>query len=157
MRGEIPVTLTVNGDATEVQVGLTDSLLDVVRDRLRLTGAKRGCDQGVCGACTVLVDGKPVRGCLTNAVASEGREITTIEGLAEGILLHPVQQAFVEAGAMQCGFCTPGMVLATAALLDENPSPSREDIVHTLSSNLCRCSGYQIIIDAVVAAAEANT
>ncbi len=154
MTRDIAITVHINGEPSELHVGLTDSVLDLVRDQLHLTGAKRGCDQGVCGACTVLVEGRAVRGCLTNAAACDGQKITTVEGLADGLTLHPVQEAFVEAGAMQCGFCTPGMVLATAALVAENGAPSREDVIEALSGNLCRCSGYQVIIEAGLAAAD---
>ena len=150
---DIAITLKINGDSQDFHVGLTESVLDVVRDQLRLTGAKRGCNQGVCGACTVLVDGRAVRGCLTNAAAIDGQDVTTVEGLAEGVNLHPVQEAFVDGGALQCGFCTPGMVLATAALIEENGAPSRDEVIEALSGNLCRCSGYQVIIDAALAAA----
>jgi aerobic-type carbon monoxide dehydrogenase small subunit (CoxS/CutS family) len=154
MTGDISISLQINDEARDLRVSVTESLLDVVRDQLQLTGAKRGCNQGVCGACTILVEGRPVRGCLTNAAASDGLHITTIEGLAEGVNLHPVQQAFVETGAMQCGFCTPGMVLATAALVAENQMPSQDDVIEALSGNLCRCSGYQVIIEAALNAAK---
>ncbi len=125
----------------------------MLRERLGLLGAKRGCNQGVCGACTVLIDGRPMRGCLLLAVDCTGREITTIEGLADGDALAPVQQAFVDAGAVQCGFCMSGMLLSAHALLTETPDPSVEEVRAGLASNLCRCSGYVKLIDAVRQAA----
>jgi carbon-monoxide dehydrogenase small subunit len=144
----------VNGD--EVAVGVRDSetLLEVLRNRLGLTGTKQGCDLGDCGACTVLLGGEPVLACLLLAGDAEGREVTTIEGLASGSDLHPVQRAFHEAGAIQCGFCTPGAVLAAKALLDRNASPTRSEIRFALSGNLCRCTGYQKIVDAVELASQ---
>jgi len=130
-------------------------LLDVLREQLGLKGAKRSCDIQVCGACTVLVDGAPVSACTYLAVEAESREIRTVEGLADGETLHAVQAAFVEWGAIQCGFCTSGMLLSAAALLEENPSPTREQILHYLRGNLCRCTGYQKIIDAIASCATA--
>ena len=130
------------------------SLLEVLRDELEWTGTKAGCLAGECGSCTVLIDGKAVKSCLILAPQAEGREILTIEGLANDGL-HPVQQAFVDCGAIQCGFCTPGMILTTKALLDENPHPTREEARQFLAGNLCRCTGFVKIIDAVMAAAEA--
>jgi carbon-monoxide dehydrogenase small subunit len=125
-----------------------------LRDKLGFTGTKYACGAGDCGACTVLIDGKPVFSCLTLAVTVRGKSILTIEGVAEGPELHPIQQAFVEKGAVQCGFCTPGMVLSSKALLDENPAPTRDEIKTALAGNLCRCTGYVKIIDAVEAAAD---
>jgi aerobic-type carbon monoxide dehydrogenase small subunit (CoxS/CutS family) len=146
---------TLNGDLTETGVLDGETLLEVLRNRLGLTGTKQGCDQGECGSCTVLLDGRPVLSCLTLAVCVQNRQVTTIEGLAVGGKLHPVQTAFQEAGAIQCGFCTPGMVLTAKALLDQNPHPSREEIKEALSGNLCRCTGYKKIIGAVEGAAKA--
>ena len=143
------VTLSVNGEARRVEAAPWDTLLTVLRDRLALTGAKRGCNQGVCGACTVLIDGRAVRGCLSLALDCAGREITTIEGLAGNDGLAPVQQAFIETGAVQCGFCMPGMMLSAHALLAENPDPAAEEIRAALAGNLCRCSGYVKVVDAV--------
>ena len=143
------VTLSVNGEARRVEAAPWDTLLTVLRDRLALTGAKRGCNQGVCGACTVLIDGRAVRGCLSLALDCAGREITTIEGLAGNDGLAPVQQAFIETGAVQCGFCMPGMMLSAHALLAENPEPDSEEIRAALAGNLCRCSGYVKVVDAV--------
>lgn len=153
MSARLPVRLQVNGESHDVLVGLTDSLLTVLREQLSLTGAKRGCDQGVCGACTVLVDGRAVRGCLTHAAGVADAEITTVEGLADGMVLSAVQQAFVDLGAMQCGFCTPAMVLTVTALLAETPDPGREEVRTALAGNLCRCSGYHVIIEAAIEAA----
>jgi carbon-monoxide dehydrogenase small subunit len=147
--------LILNGDQVETGIGDSETLLEVLRDRLGLTGTKRGCDQGACGACTVLLDGRPVLSCLTLAASVEGREVTTVEGLAapDGTL-HPVQRAFHETGAVQCGFCTPGMLLAAKALLDVNPHPSELEIRRALSGNICRCTGYVKIVEAVVRAAD---
>ena len=145
--------LTVNGEAREVRAGAAETLLSVLRDRLALTGAKRGCNQGVCGACTVLVDGRPMRACLLLAAACTHREIQTIEGLLTGTRLSPVQRAFAEHGAVQCGFCTPAMVLTVTALLRETERPDRETVRDAVSGNLCRCSGYVKIVDAAMALA----
>jgi carbon-monoxide dehydrogenase small subunit len=144
---------TVNGSDYEVIVEPHMLLIDVLRDKLGLTGTKYACGAGDCGACTVLIGGKPSFSCLTLAVTAIGKSIVTIEGLAEGAELHPIQQAFVDAGAIQCGFCTPGMILSAKALLDENPEPSRDEIKSALAGNLCRCTGYVKIVDAVEAAA----
>lgn len=151
---EREITLTVNGQPYHLAVELQRTLLEVLRDDLELTGAKYGCGMGECGACTVLVDSKPVASCLTLAVAADGKEITTIEGLATDGKLHPIQQAFIDNGAIQCGYCTPGMILAAKALLDENPRPTKEDAKQYLRGNLCRCTGYTKIINAVLAAAK---
>lgn len=146
--------LSVNGREHETIIEPHMLLVDVLRDRLGLTGTKYACGSGDCGACTVLIDGKPAFACLTLAVTVLGRNITTIEGLSDGTDLHPIQQAFVDKGAIQCGFCTPGMILTAKALLDENPEPSRDQIKSALAGNLCRCTGYVKIIDAVEAAAQ---
>jgi carbon-monoxide dehydrogenase small subunit len=148
------LTLTINSETFEVAVDPTTYLVDVIRDTVGLTGTKRGCNIGDCGACTVLIDGKPTLSCLTLAIACSGKAITTIEGLSQGTDLHPVQQAFIDKGAIQCGYCTPGMILSTAALLAENPSPTEAEIKHGLAGNLCRCTGYVKIIDAVKHASE---
>lgn len=147
-----PLVLRVNGAEREARAALHDTLLTVLRDELALTGAKRGCNHGVCGACTVLVDGRPVRACLTLAHMCQGLEITTIEG-AEGVA-DRLRRAFEDANAVQCGFCTSGMVLAASALLAERPGASVEEIRTGLSGNLCRCTGYRKIVDAVRAVAE---
>ncbi|WP_420723007.1 (2Fe-2S)-binding protein [Hwanghaeella sp. LZ110] len=148
-----PVTLTVNGKENEVSCGATTTLLTVLRDTLALTGSKRGCNQGVCGACTVLVDGTPVRACLTLAANTEGQSITTIEGLPDGGDLKPIQQAIIDSDAVQCGFCTSGMILTAHEFLQRNSNPSIDDIRTALSGNICRCSGYRKIVDAVALAA----
>ena len=148
------ITLTVNGESYEALVKPNSTLLDVLRDQLELTGSKRGCDAGDCGSCTVIMDGRPVNACLVLALKAEGREITTIEGLAEGTQLHPIQEAFVEYGAIQCGFCTPGMVLSAKALLDRNPKPTEEEIKSGIAGNLCRCTGYMKIVEAIQAASQ---
>ena len=148
------IQLTVNGEEYEVVVAPNQTLLEVLRDDLYLTGTKEGCGEGACGTCTVLLDGKPVRSCLTLAVEVQGREITTIEGLASMGELHPVQKAFVEYGAIQCGFCSPGMILTTKALLDENPNPTEQEARQAISGNVCRCTGYAKIVEAVLKAAE---
>ena len=147
------ISLTVNGDPYEVVVKPKETLLDVLRDKLKLTGTKKGCDAGDCGSCTVLMDGKPVPSCLVLAIEARNRAITTIEGLADGGNLHHIQKAFVEYGAIQCGFCTPGMVLTAKALLDEIPSPTEDEIKEAISGNICRCTGYVKIIEAIQAAA----
>jgi carbon-monoxide dehydrogenase small subunit len=144
--------INVNGDDYELLVEPHRTLLEVIRDHIGLTGTKDGCGAGECGACTVLVDGMPVNSCLMLAHEADGRHVVTIEGLAHGGKLHPIQEAFVEHGAIQCGFCTPGMVLSTKALLDHNPQPTREQILEGLRGNLCRCTGYVKIIEAVEAA-----
>ncbi len=130
------------------------TLLDVLREDLALTGAKEGCGEGACGSCTVLLEGKPVRSCLTLALEAEGREVTTIEGLARGGELTPLQQAFVDYGAVQCGFCTPGMILTATAFLNENPDPKEEEVRYAISGNICRCTGYAKIVEAIMEAAK---
>jgi carbon-monoxide dehydrogenase small subunit len=154
MSGPHAITLNVNGEARHVLVETTRTLLDVLRDDLMLTGTKCGCNQGVCGSCTVLCDGDPIRACLSLAVSMTDRHVVTIEGGAEDGLLRIVQGAFIETGAVQCGFCTPGMVMSAVALLKETPSPSAPQIREALAGNLCRCTGYMKIIDAVALAAE---
>ena len=148
-----PVTLTVNGKTSDVTCGATTTLLTVLRDTLALTGSKRGCNQGVCGSCTVLVDGAPMRSCLTLAANIEGQNITTIEGLPEGGDLKPIQQAIIDSDAVQCGFCTSGMILTAHEFLQRNSNPSIDEIRTALSGNICRCSGYRKIVDAVALAA----
>ena len=148
------LTLRINSENFDVAVAPGAFLIDVIRETVGLTGTKKGCGIGDCGACTVLIDGKPTLSCITLALACAGKEITTIEGLSRGAQLHPVQQAFIDKGAVQCGFCTPGMVLSTTALLNENPSPSRDEIKIALAGNLCRCTGYAKIIEAVEHAGE---
>jgi carbon-monoxide dehydrogenase small subunit len=143
------LTLSVNGEEREFLVAVHKTLLEVLREDLGLTGTKHGCELGECGACTVLVDGEPVLSCLTLPVECQGREITTIEGLAEGGRLHPLQQAFAELGAAQCGYCTPGMLLSARALIEGNPTPTRDEVREALAGNLCRCTGYSKILDAV--------
>ena len=150
------VTLSINGDPYEVLADPRRTLLQVLREQLSLTGTKCGCNNGVCGSCTVLIDGLPVRACLTLAVAATDREITTIEGLETGGELHPVQRAIIEHQGMQCGFCTPGMVISAKALLDRNPNPTLDEIREELSGNLCRCTGYVKIADAVLSLADAE-
>ncbi len=143
------IKLRVNGQDYEVYVPVHKTLLEVLREDLNLTGTKHGCELGECGTCTVLVDGEPLLSCLALPVELQGHEITTVEGLAAGANPHPLQVAFAELGAAQCGYCTPGMLLASKALLDKNPQPSREEIAHALSGNLCRCTGYAKIYEAV--------
>jgi aerobic-type carbon monoxide dehydrogenase small subunit (CoxS/CutS family) len=147
------LTLTINGEPRNVDVPSDESLLSVLRNRLDLTGTKYGCGEGQCGACTVLLDGRAARSCQTPVSQAAGKKITTIEGLATGSELHPVQAAFLEVEAFQCGFCTPGMVVAAAGLLASNPSPRREDIVRHMSGNICRCGTYPRILAAVERAA----
>ena len=145
------VSFTVNGESYEVLVEPRESLLDVLRNKLNLTGTKKGCDTGDCGACTVLLDGEAVLACLTLAVRAQGKAIETIEGLASGETLHPLQKAFIEKGALQCGYCTAGMIMSAKALLQRNPHPSVSSIKKALEGNLCRCTGYNKIVDAVLA------
>ena len=147
------IQLTVNGEEHEVVVTPNRTLLEILRDELYLTGTKEGCGEGACGTCTVLLDGNPVRSCLILAVEVQGREVTTIEGLAPMGELHPVQKAFVEHGAIQCGFCSPGMILTTKALLDENPNPTEQEARQAISGNVCRCTGYAKIVEAMLKAA----
>jgi carbon-monoxide dehydrogenase small subunit len=151
---EYRLSLSVNGRPVEIVVQPQQTLLDVLRDTLGLMGTKEACGTGDCGACTVLVGGEPVCSCLLLAVEAEGQEVTTVEGLATDGELHPVQEAFIEHGALQCGFCTPGMLLSTVALLDGNDRPSEDEIRDALAGNLCRCTGYDKIVRAVQAAAE---
>ncbi len=146
--------LRVNGQDYEVYVPVHKTLLEVLREDMDLTGTKHGCELGECGTCTVLVDGEPILSCLALPIELQGREITTVEGMADGAMPHPLQTAFAELGAAQCGYCTPGVLLAAKSLLDQNPSPSRDEIRHALSGNLCRCTGYTKIYQAVELAAE---
>ena len=149
------ITLTINSKVYELRVESNQTLSEVLRDQLRLTGTKVGCNMGDCGACAVIMDGKPVNACLVLAVQANGREILTVEGLADERDLHPIQRAFLEKGAVQCGFCTPGMLLSAKGLLDQNPTPSEEEIKMAISGNLCRCTGYIKIIEAIKSASEA--
>jgi aerobic carbon-monoxide dehydrogenase small subunit len=149
MADELPLSLTINGTTRTLAVAPERTLLDVLREELRATGTRRGCDQGSCGACMVLVDGEPVFSCLSLAVTLRGRAITTIEGVESGGELHPVQRALVEHGAVQCGFCMSGIVLTAKALLDRTPCPTVEEIRHALGSNVCRCSGYVKVVEAI--------
>ena len=147
------LALTVNGETRDVIVPVHKTLLEVLREDLDLTGTKHGCELGECGTCTVLVDGEPVLSCLALPIECQGREIKTVEGMAEGGRLHPLQQAFAELGAAQCGYCTPGILLTAEVLLAENPTPTRDDVRVALAGNLCRCTGYTKILDAVELAA----
>ena len=147
------VTVTVNGERHEAEVWEGESLLFALRERLGFPGSKNACEQGECGSCSVLLDGELVCACLVLAAQADGHDVVTVEGLGAGDDLHPVQQAFVDAGAVQCGFCTPGLVVATAALLQQTPNPSEDEIREALSGNLCRCTGYMKIFDAVQMAA----
>jgi len=147
------IRLRVNGEEHDVIVRPNQTLVEVLRENLELTGTKEGCGEGACGACTVLLNGKPVRSCLTLAIEAQGKEIVTIEGLVSDGELHPVQKAFIEHGAIQCGFCTPAMILTTKALLDENPGPTEEEARRAISGVVCRCTGYAKIVEAIMAAA----
>ena len=151
--GRQMIRLRINAEAYELEVSSNETLLEVLRQRLSLTGAKEGCQDGTCGACTVLLDGKPIRSCLMLAEEAEGKDILTIEGLARGDELHPVQEAFINHGGVQCGFCTPGMVLTAKALLDSNSEPTELEVKEAISGNLCRCTGYTKIVESIVAAA----
>jgi carbon-monoxide dehydrogenase small subunit len=154
MMAEQIVKFIVNGRSYEIPIEPQMTLVEVLRDKLDITGTKISCGAGECGACTVLIEGKPVLSCLTLAITAREKNILTIEGLAKGNDLHPIQKAFIDNGAIQCGFCTPGMILTTKALLDENPNPTRREVRKALAGNLCRCTGYVKIVDAVLAAAE---
>ena len=153
MPGKTHVQSTINGDHIDFLCEPRQSLLEVLRDVIGLTGTKEGCNDGNCGACTIILDGRIVTACLVLAVEAEGTEITTIEGIASGGTLHPIQQSFLENAALQCGICTPGFIVATKALLDENPNPTEQEIRFWLANNLCRCTGYDKIIRAVQDAA----
>ncbi|MEG0641401.1 MAG: (2Fe-2S)-binding protein [Clostridium sp.] len=148
------INLKVNGQNHTVEIEEDMRLLDLLRNNLRLTGTKEGCGEGECGACTIIMDGNIVDSCLVMAFQADGKEITTIEGLQDGEKMHPIQKAFLEAGAVQCGFCIPGMVLATKAILDRNGNPCEAEIKEGISGNLCRCTGYTKIVDAVHKASE---
>lgn len=144
------IYLNVNGDPYELSVTPNQTILDVLRDELSLTGTKKGCDSGVCGACTVIMDDEPILGCLTLAIRCDHKNITTIEGLAQKGKLHPVQESAMRHNAVQCGYCTPGWILSAKALLDSNPNPTREDVQRAIAGNLCRCTGYKRIEEAVL-------
>jgi carbon-monoxide dehydrogenase small subunit len=148
------ITLDVNGERRDILLPVHKTLLEVLREDMQLTGTKHGCELGECGTCTVLVDGKPELSCLLLPVQIQGRAITTVEGMALGSELHPLQQAFAELGAAQCGYCTPGILLSAKSLLETNPKPSRDEIREALAGNLCRCTGYSKILDAVELGAE---
>jgi len=152
-----PLTMTLNGESVTVEVEPFELLVDVLRDKLGLTGTKIGCSEGECGACTVIMDGQAVLSCLLPAMKAHGREVVTIEGLSGDDELHPLQQAFIEQGAVQCGYCTPGMIMSAKALLDENPQPSVEEIEEAVAGNLCRCTGYLQIVEAIEAAIESRS
>jgi len=147
---------TLNGEPVEILVSADKTLLRVLREDIRIMGTKEGCEEGECGACTVILDGKAVNACLVPAAQLEGRNVLTIEGLSDGKRLHRIQQAFVDTGAIQCGYCTPGMVMSAYALLSENPNPDEDEIRNAISGNLCRCTGYQKIIDAVKCSRNVN-
>ena len=144
------ISLCVNGEWREVAVRPRNMLIEVIRDTIGLTGSKASCESGTCGACTVLVEGRPVLGCITLAVECDGKRIETVEGLADGEKLSGIQEAFLDQGAVQCGFCTPGMLMSATALLRHNPKPTRQEINKALEGNLCRCTGYNAIVDAVL-------
>ncbi|MDA0263937.1 MAG: (2Fe-2S)-binding protein [Chloroflexi bacterium] len=149
-----PLQITVNGQLQQALVEPYFSLLDALRDEMQMTGTKKGCDEGDCGACTVLLNGKPVTSCLVLAHSAHDSEVTTIEGLAKGQELHPVQRAFVEHGGLQCGYCTPGLIMSAVGFLESDEEPTAENIKHALGGNLCRCTGYSKVIEAVLAAVE---
>jgi carbon-monoxide dehydrogenase small subunit len=146
--------LTVNGEPYQLFIEPKKLLVDVLRNELGLTGTKKGCNSGACAACTVLINGKAVKSCSILALQANGRDITTIEGLADGLNLHPIQQAFIDHWAFQCGFCTAGQIMAAKALLDENPKPTMEEVKLAMDGHLCRCTGYNMIVEAILAAAQ---
>ncbi len=155
MAGKVPVRLCVNGSEYEILVEPRQTLLEVLREEIQLPGSKEGCGNGNCGACSVMMDGLASNSCLILAVQADGKEITTVEGLADGMQLHPLQQAFLEEAALQCGICTPGFLIAANSLLKKNPDPSEAEVRHHLAGNLCRCTGYDKIVRAVLKAAAA--
>ena len=148
------IECTVNGETQSVEVPARRLLSDFLRDDLHLTGTKRGCETGTCGACSVLVDGEVVKSCLKLAVQAQGREITTIEGLSHGDQLHPLQESFMQGGGLQCGYCTPGFLMTACAMLKNNPQPTADEVRHGLNGNLCRCTGYTQIVESILTAAE---
>ncbi len=150
----VPIELNVNGDKYNIQVSPTRTLVDVLREDLRLIGTKKSCGAGECGACTILMDGKPVNSCMVLAVQAQGKKLITIEGLSKGNELTIIQKSYAENGAVQCGFCSPGFIMTTKALLDENPEPTEDEIKEAISGNLCRCTGYQKIKDSIVKASK---
>ena len=150
-----PLQIAVNGEIRQILVEPYYPLLDTLRDELRLTGTKKGCDEGDCGACTVLLNGKPVTSCLVLAHSAHDSQVTTVEGLGSRDALHPVQQAFADHGGLQCGFCTPGLIVAAVGLLDQNPDPTEEEVKYAIGGNLCRCTGYSKVVEAILAAAGA--
>ncbi|CAN7635639.1 Carbon monoxide dehydrogenase small chain [compost metagenome] len=151
---QVSIELTVNGEEHQVEVPARRLLSDLLRDDLNLTGTKRGCETGICGACSVLVDGEVVKSCLMLAVQARGRDVMTVEGLAADGQLHPLQQCFMDNGGLQCGYCTPGFLMASCALLANNPNPTEDEVRHGLNGNLCRCTGYVGIVESVLSAAE---
>lgn len=150
------LNVTVNGEEHEIEIPARRLLCDLLRDDLNMTGTKRGCETAICGACTVVMDGQPVKSCLMLAIQARGRSIATIEGMqGEDGKLHPIQQAFLEHGGLQCGYCTPGFIMSTSMLLARNPKPTADEVRKSLSGNLCRCTGYMSIVESIMAAAEA--
>ncbi|MCX8021973.1 MAG: (2Fe-2S)-binding protein [Syntrophorhabdaceae bacterium] len=154
MTNLVPLNITVNGIEYRLYIEPNITLVDLLREKLGLTGTKKSCNEGECGACTVLMEGRPVASCMVLAIDADNKKIITIEGLAEGEKLHPLQEAFIKYGGIQCGFCTPGMILSAKALLDENPDPTPYEVRRAISGNLCRCTGYQQIVDSVLKAAD---
>ncbi|MBI4528261.1 MAG: (2Fe-2S)-binding protein [Deltaproteobacteria bacterium] len=150
----VSVRFRLNGRECQAEAKTNELLIDFIRDRLGLTGTKKSCDIEICGSCTVLIDGKAMSSCSLFAFEIDGKDVTTIEGLAQGNRLHPLQEAFIEHGGFQCGFCTPGMILLAKALLDEKPDPSWEEVQEYMDANICRCTGYQMIIESILRAAE---
>lgn len=148
------IQITVNRESYEVWVESKKTLIDLLREDLALTGTKKGCDSGYCGACTVLLDGKPVSACMVLAVEVNGKQVLTIEGLSEGFDLHPLQEAFISSGAVQCGYCSPGIILTAKAFLDENPKPKEMEVRKAIAGNLCRCGAYKKIVEAIMSVAE---